>query len=82
MLVSVVQIGNSRGIRLPKAILDQLSISDKLELEVENSQIILTPVSRNPRDGWDAAFKKMSAEGEDRLILPEEIPAKDFEWEW
>ncbi|MEK7747517.1 MAG: AbrB/MazE/SpoVT family DNA-binding domain-containing protein [Nitrospirota bacterium] len=82
MLVSVVQIGNSRGIRLPKAILDQLSITDKLDLEIENSQIILKPIPRNPREGWDAAFKKMSAEGEDQLIIPEEIPAKDFEWEW
>jgi len=82
MLVSVVQIGNSRGVRLPKAILDQLSISDKLDLEVENSQIILKPIPKQPRDGWAVAFQKMSGEGEDALLLPDEAPSKDFEWEW
>ena len=82
MLVSVVQIGNSRGVRLPKAILDQLSISDKLDMEVENSKIILKPVPRHPRDGWDVAFKKMNTEGEDTLLVPEEAISKDFEWEW
>ena len=49
MLVSVIQMGNSRGIRLPKAILDQLNISEKLDLEVENQQIILRPVQDKPR---------------------------------
>jgi len=82
MLVSVVQIGNSRGVRLPKAILDQLAISDKLDLEVENNQIVLTPVPKHPRDGWDAAFRKMSLEGEDVLLLSEDGTSKGFEWEW
>ena len=41
MKVPVVRIGNSRGIRIPKAILEQLEISDQVELEVENRQIIL-----------------------------------------
>lgn len=82
MLVSVVQIGNSRGVRLPKSILDQLDISDKLDLEVENSQIILKPVPRHPREGWDSAFSRMNAEGEDTPLIPDEASSKDFEWEW
>ena len=82
MLVSVVQIGNSRGVRLPKAILDQLEISDKLEMEVENGQIILKPVPRQIRSGWDTAFKRMKEAGEDSLLVPEELVSKDFEWEW
>jgi antitoxin MazE len=82
MLVSVVQIGNSRGVRLPKAILDQLEISDKLDMEVENNQIILKPVPHQPRQGWDIAFSQMREEGEDKLLLPEAAVTKDFEWEW
>jgi len=62
--------------------LDQLSVSDKLGLEVENNQIILKPVLRTPRNGWDVAFQKMGAEGEDRLLFPEEVAEADFEWEW
>ncbi len=82
MVVSVVQIGNSRGVRLPKAILDQLEISDKLDMEVENSRIILKPISRQVRQGWDAAFQEMGERGADALILPEEPESKDFDWEW
>ena len=57
MLVSVIPIGNSKGIRLPKAILEQLNIQDKLELEVEDKQLILKPISRTPREGWEDALK-------------------------
>jgi antitoxin MazE len=82
MLVSVVQIGNSRGVRLPKAILDQLEISDKVEMEVENSQIVLKPVPHQPRQGWDKAFNRMKERGEDELLLADEAATRDFEWEW
>lgn len=80
MIVSVVQIGNSRGIRLPKAILDQLEISDKVELEVENRQIVLKPVAKHPREGWDSAFQKMNARGDDAQLLPDEVVSWDSEW--
>jgi antitoxin MazE len=94
MLVSVVPIGNSKGIRLPKVLLDQLQISDQVELAVDNRQIILTPVLKQPRKGWDVAFKEMSANQDDSLIfsegvttagvvtLPADDSTKDFDWEW
>lgn len=82
MLVSVIQIGNSRGIRLPKAILDQLNVSEKLDLEVENQQIILKPVQDKPRHGWSEEFKKMASLKEDRLLIPENSGMDGFEWEW
>ena len=71
MRVSVVPIGNSRGIRLPKAILEQLQISDQLELEVENKQIILRPIKREPRLGWEEALQKMNNNQDDKLLIPE-----------
>jgi antitoxin MazE len=82
MLVSVIQIGNSRGIRLPKAILDQLNISEKLDLEVENQQIILKPVQDKPRQGWSDAFKEMASLKEDRLLIADTNGTEGFEWEW
>ena len=82
MLVSVIQIGNSRGIRLPKAILDQLNISEKLDLEVENQQIILRPVQDQPRQSWSEEFRKMAALKEDRLLISETNEMDGFEWEW
>jgi antitoxin MazE len=82
MLVSVIPIGNSKGIRLPKAILEQLNIQDQLDLEVEDKQLVLKPVSRKPREGWEAALKEMSSSHEDAMILPDSGDAEVFEWDW
>ncbi|MCA1754855.1 MAG: AbrB/MazE/SpoVT family DNA-binding domain-containing protein [Spirochaeta sp.] len=82
MKVSVVPIGNSKGIRLPKAILEQLNISDQVELEVENKQIILRPIIKAPREGWEEALQKMNTNQEDNLLIPETGIEKGFDWEW
>jgi antitoxin MazE len=82
MLIPVVQIGNSKGIRLPKAILDQLQISGKVDLEVENQQIVLKPVKNKPRTGWDDSFREMSDLHEDILFIADDNESEGFEWEW
>jgi antitoxin MazE len=82
MLVSVIAIGNSRGIRLPKAILEQLDIQDQLEMEVDEKRLVLSPVNRKPRSGWVEALKSMSSRGEDTLLIPEDTGSADFEWQW
>lgn len=51
----VIKIGNSQGIRIPKPILEQTGIVEDVELEVEENQIIIRPIS-NPRAGWDMAL--------------------------
>ena len=82
MLVSIVAIGNSKGIRIPKSIIEQLHISDKIEMEVENQQIILKPFKDKPRSGWESAFKEMHDLKEDNLLIPEINENEDFQWEW
>lgn len=82
MQVPVIAIGNSKGIRLPKAILEQLKIVDKVEMEVENQQIILKPLSETPRNGWESAFKIMHETQEDSLLLKDNLATEAFEWEW
>ncbi len=82
MLVSVIAIGNSKGIRLPKTILDQLHVSDKLDLEVENQQIILKPVNSIPRFGWKEAFENMHNENQDTMLISDSNEVEAFEWEW
>lgn len=79
MEVSVVKIGNSRGIRIPKVILNRLNITDKLEMKISGKNILLSPVEK-PRENWADAFEKMHSLGEDSL---EKIPdSESFEWEW
>ena len=82
MLVSVIPIGNSKGIRLPKAILEQLNIQDTLDLEIEDKHLVLKPIARKPREGWAGALKEMTAIHEDVLIIPDTGDAEVFEWEW
>lgn len=90
MIVSVVSVGNSRGIRIPKAILEQLAIGDSLDLEIEEKRLVLTPVPRQARQGWEEAFRSMSDRGDDRLLIAEDAneyadegtDAEGFAWEW
>jgi len=82
MLASVVQIGNSRGIRLPKNILCELNIEDEVEMIVHNNALIIKSVEKKPRKGWGEAFAGMSKAREDVLLLPENIDSEDFEWVW
>ena len=68
MEVSVVKIGNSRGIRLSKTLLDKYNIKDTVDLILEKGHIIIKPVSK-PRKGWEKAFKAMSENGDDQLLF-------------
>jgi antitoxin MazE len=80
MQVDVVRIGNSRGIRIPVALLKQCGIGQKVELEVKHNQIVIKPVS-SPRQGWAAAFKRMHHVGEDGLLISADLDAHLLE-EW
>lgn len=80
MEISVIQIGNSKGFRLPKTILERYQITDKVEMILEKGQIILRPISE-PRKGWDKAFKKMHREEEDQLFFNDVFEDENFD-EW
>ena len=60
MKVKIIKIGNSRGIHIPKVLLRQTGIDDEVYLEVEENQIILRPIKRTAREGWNTLFRKMA----------------------
>lgn len=68
MKTSIIQIGNSKGIRLGKAILKKYKIYGSVELVLEKEHIILKPI-HTPRKGWEKSFKKMHEKGEDRILI-------------
>ena len=80
MEVSVIKIGNSKGIRLSKTLLDRYSIKDTVDLIMDKGQIILKPVSK-PRQGWEKAFEKMAENGEDNLLIDDVFDDENPE-EW
>ena len=65
--VKIIRIGNSKGIRLSKSLLEQYNMKDEVLLEAKNNSIVIHPVL-NPRAGWDKSFKKMRLRGDDVLL--------------
>ena len=80
----IVKIDNSRGIRIPKLLLDQAELGDDVEIEVQEGQLVVRP-AQLPRQGWDAKFAEMASRGDDKLLDPEIVSLSSWdndEWEW
>ncbi|CAN5449745.1 AbrB/MazE/SpoVT family DNA-binding domain-containing protein [soil metagenome] len=78
MELSIIKIGNSKGLRLSKSILDRYQIKDKVEVILKEGQIVLKPIDP-PRKGWDKAFKKMHRNGEDQLLMDDVFDEENFD---
>lgn len=81
MIVDIIPIGNSRGIRIPAALLEQCSFGDSAQINIVQNKLIVSPITTH-RKGWEAAFKKMASKKDDVL---EDLPATQFdeaEWTW
>lgn len=84
MRARIVKIGNSRGVRLPKLLLERSNLADEVELEAEDGQITIR-AARQPRDGWTEAFRAMAEREDDKLVHGDTlIPTQwdEEEWEW
>lgn len=82
MKVNIIPIGNSRGIRLPKAIIEQCHIGKQVDLRVDDDNIIIKSLHKKPRNNWDAAFKKMHHNRDDRLVMNDNLDLDMESWEW
>ena len=81
MKATIIKIGNSRGIRIPKPILEQCGFDKEVELEVRDNEIIIRPI-KHPRHNWEKAFKNMAEQGDDKLIDLPDSKWDNEEWEW
>ena len=82
MKASIIKIGNSQGLRIPKPILEQCGLEREVELEVINQKLVIK-AARKPRRNWSVSFRKM-AEKKDDQLLDSAPPTEwqDEEWEW
>jgi len=80
METSIIKIGNSKGLRLSKTILEKYNIKEKVELILEKGQIILRPIEK-PRKNWEIEFKKMRLNDDDRLLMNDVFEDENLE-EW
>ncbi len=82
MKAHIVRIGNSKGIRLPKTLLQEAQLEDEVELKAEPGRILISK-SAQPRAGWADAARRMRARGEDSLIdLPTPTRFDEEDWKW
>ena len=82
MKTRIVRIGNSRGIRLPKVVLEEAQLADEVELRAERGRIVICAATK-PRAGWAEAARRMHARGEDQPLDPPMATRFDREeWEW
>lgn len=78
MEAAIIKIGNSKGLRLSKTILEKYNIKDKVEMILEQGQIILKPIEK-PRKNWEKAFEKMRENNDDKLLLDDVFENENFE---
>ena len=83
MRTELVRIGNSRGIRIPKPLIEQCNLGDAVDLRIENNCLVVAP-ERKVRQGWNEAFREAGPAAGDELML-EELESNQFdreEWKW
>ena len=83
MRIELVRIGNSRGIRIPKPLIEQCGFGDSVELHVEQDRLIISQ-ERPARQGWKEAFAAAGSSADDPLPV-EVLPSNEFdaeEWTW
>ncbi|MBE0582989.1 MAG: AbrB/MazE/SpoVT family DNA-binding domain-containing protein [Desulfofustis sp.] len=81
MKTSIIKIGNSQGVRIPKPILDQCGFEKEVELVIQG-QTLLIRSKREPRTGWGHSFQKMAACQDDQLLDSVTSEWDEEEWEW
>ena len=84
MKSKIVKIGNSRGVRIPKPLIEETGLGDEVEILVEGNRLIIAPADR-PRSGWRTAFQKMAQMADDVLVdgdVQVETEWEKDEWEW
>ena len=78
----LIKIGNSRGIRIPKLLIERLELGEEVELAIERDRLVIRSGSP-PRAGWDEQFRAMAAHGDDRLLdKPAATRWDASEWQW
>lgn len=83
MRAELVPIGNSRGVRIPKPVIEQCGLGDTVEMLIENRCLVIRPEHR-PRQGWEEAFRSAGPALHDEVLL-QTVGTNRFdseEWQW
>jgi antitoxin MazE len=82
MKARLVRIGNSRGVRLPKPVIEEAGLTDEVEVRVRGGAVVIRPIIQ-ARSGWAEAARRARQQDDDRLLdEPTKTRFDDEEWEW
>lgn len=84
METKITKIGNSQGIIIPKAILEQCGLTDKVSLEVKDNRLIVSRIVANPRQGWEEAIIAAGVDEDEKLLMGDYLEHSwdEEEWTW
>jgi antitoxin MazE len=83
MIIKVRKIGNSAGIILSKSMMEQCAIKDEVKIEIKGDSIIIQPVKKKPREGWEESFINAGSLTDHSTIIPNfSNNFDDEEWTW
>ena len=82
MKARLVRIGNSRGVRIPKLVIEQAGLAEDVELQVRGNTVVISS-RQTTRAGWAEAARRMHEAGHDRLLDRASATKFDEEaWRW
>lgn len=74
MKVSLIDIGTSKGIRIPSSVLKEMDTPKSFELRMEEGSIVLDVVEE-PRKGWGEKFK----DSDNALLIDDTLDADEWD---
>lgn len=83
MKTKIIRIGNSRGVRIPKPLLEQAGLENEVLLRVVDDRIVIESADE-PRAGWGEAARTLHERREDGLLddmIPTEFDESEWVWE-
>ena len=82
MITEIRRVGNSRGIIIPKPLLQEAGLDKEAEISLERGAIVLRKPRLNPRQGWAEASRRIAEAGDDKLVWPEFGNQDDGDLQW
>ena len=84
METKISNIGNSKGIIIPKVMIEQCGLKEKVNLEVKDKRLVISALEENPRDGWEELIIAAGVSEEDELLMGDYLEHSwdEEEWSW
>ena len=84
METKITKIGNSQGIIIPRVIMEQCGLTDKVSLEVKDNRLIVSQIVANPRQGWEETIIAAGVDEDEELLMGDHLEHSwdEEEWTW